>query len=74
MLSIQLFRQNKELILEGLKKKNFKEPELVDRIISVDERRRALQVENDALASSQNAAAKSNAFGLLAAVIKPVLN
>ncbi len=59
MLSIQLFRQNKELILEGLKKKNFKEPELVDRIISVDERRRALQVENDALASSQNAAAKS---------------
>ena len=60
MLSIQLFRQNKELILEGLKKKNFKEPELVDRIISVDERRRALQVENDALASSQNAAAKSS--------------
>ena len=59
MLSIQLFRQNKELILEGLKKKNFKEPELVDKIIDVDERRRTLQVENDALASAQNAAAKS---------------
>jgi len=59
MLSIQLFRTNKELILEGLKKKNFKEPELVDKIIAVDERRRALQVENDALASAQNAAAKS---------------
>ena len=59
MLSIQLFRQNKELILEGLKKKNFKETELVDKIISVDERRRTLQVENDALASAQNTAAKS---------------
>ncbi len=59
MLSIQLFRQNKELILAGLKKKNFKDLELVDKIISVDERRRALQVENDALASAQNTAAKS---------------
>src|SRR5262245_47043765 len=59
MLPIQLFRTNKELILEGLKKKNFKEPELVDKIIQVDERRRALQVENDTLAASQNAAAKN---------------
>lgn len=59
MLSIQLFRTNKELILEGLKKKNFKDLDLVDRIIETDERRRALQVENDTLAASQNAAAKS---------------
>ena len=59
MLPIHLFRQNKELVLEGLKKKNFKELELVDKIVNIDERRRALQVENDALASSQNAAAKS---------------
>ena len=59
MLSIQLFRGDKEVILAGLRKKNFKEPELVDKIISVDERRRALQVENDALAAAQNAAAKS---------------
>jgi seryl-tRNA synthetase len=59
MLSIQLFRTNKELILEGLKKKNFKEPELVEKIIAVDERRRALQVENDALAATLNSAAKS---------------
>src|SRR4051812_32581227 len=59
MLPIQLFRTNKELILEGLKKKNFKEPELVDKIISVDERRRQLQVENDNLASLVNTASKS---------------
>ena len=59
MLPIHLFRQNKELVLEGLKKKNFKELDLVDKIANIDERRRALQVENDALASSLNIAAKS---------------
>lgn len=59
MLPIQLFRTNKELILEGLKKKNFKEPELVDKIIETDERRRQLQVENDNLAAMVNSASKS---------------
>ncbi len=59
MLPIHLFRTQKELVLEGLKKKNFKELDLVDQIINIDERRRALQVENDTLAASQNAAAKS---------------
>ncbi len=59
MLPIQLFRTNKEQILEGLKKKNFREPELVDQIIGVDEQRRALQVENDAIAASVNSASKA---------------
>jgi len=59
MLPIQLFRQNKELILEGLKKKNFKEPELVDKIIDIDERRRSLQVENDTISAFINAASKN---------------
>jgi len=59
MLPIHLFRQNRELILEGLKKKNFKEPELVDAIISLDERRRQVQAENDTLAAAVNAASKN---------------
>lgn len=59
MLPIQLFRQNKELILEGLKKKNFKEPELVDKVIEIDERRRHLQVENDNIAAFINSASKN---------------
>ena len=59
MLPIQLFRQEKELVLAGLKKKNFKELELVDTIIGIDERRRLLQVENDSLAATANAAAKA---------------
>jgi seryl-tRNA synthetase len=59
MLPIQLFRQNKELVLEGLKKKHFKDLSLVEKILETDERRRSIQVENDDLAASQNSAAKS---------------
>lgn len=58
MLPIQLFRTHKELILAGLKKKNFKDPGIVDKITDIDERRRALQVENDTLAASVNSASK----------------
>jgi seryl-tRNA synthetase len=59
MLPIHIFRQNKELILEGLKKKNFKDTDLVDKIIELDERRRHLQAENDNILSAINSASKS---------------
>lgn len=59
MLPIQLFRQDKELIVAGLTKKNFKEIELVDQIITMDEQRRAIQSENDAILASTNAASKN---------------
>jgi seryl-tRNA synthetase len=59
MLPIQLFRQEKERIIDGLRKKNFKELELVDNIIDLDERRRHLQVENDAIAAAVNSGSKS---------------
>ncbi len=58
MLPIQLFRQNKELVLQGLAKKNFRETELVDKIIASDERRRELQVEHDNVAALVNSASK----------------
>jgi seryl-tRNA synthetase len=58
MLSIQLFRQEKELVLAGLQKKNFSNTALVDTIIEVDELRRTAQQENDALAAVVNAASK----------------
>ncbi|HET8574478.1 MAG TPA: serine--tRNA ligase [Edaphocola sp.] len=51
MLTLQLFRENKEVVLNGLKKKNFKEPEIVDHIIEKDEAKRAKQQESEALAS-----------------------
>lgn len=59
MLTLQLFRQNKDLILDGLKKKNFKEPEIVEAIIALDEQRRHIQVQNDKIAAENNAAAKN---------------
>jgi seryl-tRNA synthetase len=59
MLPIQLFRTNKELIIAGLKKKNFKNLELVDTIIELDENRRKIQVENDTLAAAVNSASKN---------------
>ena len=59
MLPIHLFRTNKDLILEGLKKKNFKDLELVHRIISIDEHRRQLQVESDNLSAIVNSASKT---------------
>jgi seryl-tRNA synthetase len=65
MLPIQLFRQNKELVLQGLAKKNFKETELVDQIIETDERRRQYQAEHDNLAASVNAISKQ--IGMLMA-------
>lgn len=58
MLQIQLFRQNKDLIVAGLEKRNFKETELVDRIVALDEQRRSIQAENDGLLAATNAASK----------------
>ncbi|RYZ46348.1 MAG: serine--tRNA ligase, partial [Sphingobacteriales bacterium] len=59
MLPIQLFRQEKDRVIAGLQKKNFKELALVDRIIELDEQRRHLQVESEAVAASQNQASKA---------------
>ena len=58
MLSIHLFRDDKDRILQGLAKKHFGEPGLVDHIIEIDTRRRKLQVENDAVAAFVNASSK----------------
>lgn len=59
MLSIQLFRTDKALILEGLKKKNFKETELVAQLILLDEERRKIQADSDNLAATINASSKN---------------
>ncbi len=58
MLPIQLFRQNRDLIVAGLEKRNYKELELVDRVIALDEQRRNIQAENDGLLAATNAASK----------------
>ena len=59
MLPIQLFRQDKERIIAGLQKRNFKELDIVDRVIELDEQRRQLQVASDNLSASMNSASKN---------------
>jgi seryl-tRNA synthetase len=59
MLQIQLFRQDKERIVEGLQKKNFKDLHIVDEIIALDEAKRNIQQQSETLAASANAISKS---------------
>ena len=58
MLQVSYIRENKEQVLERLSVRNFSQPELVDEIISLDERRRSTQSKGDALQAEANAAAK----------------
>jgi seryl-tRNA synthetase len=59
MLQIQLFRTDKNRIIEGLQKKNFKDLQIVDAIISLDEAKRNIQQQSETLAASSNAISKS---------------
>ncbi len=63
MLQLGFIRNNREIVIAGLKKKNFSEFELVDQIISLDEQRRKLQIQSDDLLAQRNAASK--AIGML---------
>lgn len=58
MLQLQVLRTQKELVLQGLKKKHFADPAMVDRILVLDEERRKVQSENDELLSRINSASK----------------
>ncbi len=59
MLTLHIFRQEKERVLAGLQKKNFKIPEIVDEIIATDERKRQLQQQSETLAATLNATSKN---------------
>lgn len=47
MLQVNYIRENREKVLERLSIRNFKQPELVDEIIKIDEDRRSTQVSLD---------------------------
>ena len=59
MLQIQLFRTDKNRIIEGLQKKNFKDLQIVDEIIALDESKRNIQQQSENLAAISNAISKS---------------
>lgn len=58
MLQVNYIRENKEQVLERLSVKNFKQPELVDQIIELDDQRKSTQAQADNLLAAANAAAK----------------
>jgi len=58
MLQVSYIRDNREQVLERLAVKNFKQPQLVDEIIQLDEKRRQVQSMLDALKASDNLVSK----------------
>jgi seryl-tRNA synthetase len=63
MLQVNFLRDNKERVLEGLKKRQFKNLELVDEAIATDEERKRIQFELDSQLSEINKISKE--IGLL---------
>jgi seryl-tRNA synthetase len=58
MLTIPFIRENKDKILAGLKIKNFKNPEILDQIIELDNKRRTLQVTTNEMQAQMNTLSK----------------
>lgn len=60
MLQLNFIRQNKELVIKGLLKRNFSEDQLriVDNILELDDNRKNIQSESDALLAQRNALSK----------------
>jgi seryl-tRNA synthetase len=58
MLQLGYIRNNREKVLKGLEKKQFKELDLVDKIISFDDQRKSLQVQLDELLAKRNLVSK----------------
>ncbi len=58
MLQVNFLRENRERVLEGLKKRNFKELDLVDAAVNADDERKRLQFELDSQLSEMNRISK----------------
>ncbi len=58
MLQVSYIRDNREQVLERLAVKNFKQAELIDEIIQLDDDRRQTQAKSDNVSAEANAAAK----------------
>ena len=49
MLTLKTLRDNPQLVVDKLKIKNFDASEIVDKVLELDRKRRALQTESDSL-------------------------
>jgi len=59
MLQVSYIRDNREQVLERLAVKNFKQTELVDEILQLDDKRRQTQTSMDNISAEANAASSS---------------
>lgn len=59
MLTVPFLRDNKELAIAGLEKKNFKHIEIIDEIIAVDDQRKKIQFSLDSTLQEMNSISKS---------------
>lgn len=58
MLQVPFIRQNKELVLERLAFKNFKELEVVEEVLALDDKRKKLTLEYDDTQAQVNSLSK----------------
>ena len=58
MLQLSFIRNNRELVVASLQKKNFQDTELVEKIIAADDQRKQLQFQSDELLAKRNASSK----------------
>ncbi|MDD3458475.1 MAG: serine--tRNA ligase [Weeksellaceae bacterium] len=58
MLVVSAIQENKERVIEGLKKRNFKQLGLIDEVLNIDELRRKTQFELDNLLAESNQLSK----------------
>ena len=58
MLQLSYIRDNKEKVIKGLNKRHFKELELIDQVLDLDEQRRATQAELDQVLAQSNKLSK----------------
>ena len=63
MLQVNFLKEHRDRVLEGLKKRNFKDLELVDNAISLDDERKKVQFDMDSQLAEINKISKE--IGLL---------
>lgn len=58
MLQVNFLKENKDLVIEGLQKRNFQKLELIEEVIDLDNERKKLQFELDNLNAEKNKVSK----------------
>jgi seryl-tRNA synthetase len=58
MLQVPFIRENKELVIEGLAKRNIDATQIINEVISLDEDRRGIQTQLDEVLAESNALSK----------------